>query len=236
MQQFCTMFHAKIMSLTVCFRCPKRIVLLAQHLQSAIKPSKDADLGTVNLCVSSKPWQTTESLFDCCFGTQSSKTQKKTVVPFSGDRKPQGLCEVSALLCQTNRPIIEYLTHMYHKREFHTAEGTLRWLSPTVQTQLEQVLSWLPGTSTLKELVQESESLDHEHHGPLDITVSKVLQTGVDLDGPNTPIDESRWLTFVGNTLRNTKGSTVLATIHASKGLEFLRCGMHVHATPRQIT
>lgn len=148
-------FCATQLSLTCCFRCPRRVVSVASYLLPKIRAAPTADLGGVSLC-KAKGWNALEGMVD---------------------NIPPG--ETILFVARTNRGILNFVRHLYHNAAL-CRRRSLRWAAPALLAELTN----LDDLRAVGDILQRTQSELDESHGPVDQSVHRVLEAAVDVDGP----------------------------------------------------
>jgi hypothetical protein len=196
LDQFGALFHAQSLHLTYCFRCPRRVVFLASHLHAHIRHQHDAPLGSVDMVVSSNPWQTLIGRVNAVDGTDT------------------------LFLARNNHTLLAVLSHLYH-----SADGVadVHWLSPGIARELRSLLVQSGTDATVGDLFAAAAAAVEQHNvTAIDRVILKVLDMAVRFEGRDGDPSGSPWLQWLLGVLDHggRRGLTV-ATIHAVKGEEW---------------
>ena len=194
LDQFGTLFHAQTLYLTYCFRCPRRVVFLASQLHANIRHQHDAPLGSVELVVSSNPWQ---SLVNRVDGTTDT-----------------------LFLARNNQTLLAVLSHLYHSAD---SVAEVHWLSPGIARELRSLVMHSGSDATVGDLLAAATAAVEQHNvTAVDRVIRKVLDMAVRFEGHDGDPSGSPWLQWLLAVLDHggRRGLTV-ATIHAVKGEEW---------------
>ena len=194
--QFATLFGATHLPLTCCFRCPKRVVTLAAHLNPAIRPADQADPGEVRI-VHTDGCRWVDKLLQLAASVGGS----------------------TAFVTRGNAAVLDVIRYIH--RHGDCGVPLVRWASPSVACQFATALSW--PCETLEGLRTTAASTSDEGRPPLDGTVLLLLDAALDLEGPDAPVGTSPFLALVTRlfTTPVARAQLVLCTIHAAKGAEY---------------
>jgi hypothetical protein len=203
--KFRDVFAAESLSLTCCFRCPRRVVAVAAYLNRDISAAPGAELGTVRVHTAARHWVADLlRLAECA---------------------PPG--EVTLFTTRCNATVIDILLYL------HTLSPgcglSIRWAAPTVASQLREVLEW-PGHFTLQSLHDTAADPTTGDHAPVDRAVLRLLATAIQTEGPDSDAATSPFLAHALRALCPAPGTTahlVLATIHSAKGAEYDHVVVH---------
>ena len=167
--KFRDVFAAESLSLTCCFRCPRRVVAVAAYLNRDISAAPGAELGTVRVHTAARHWVADLlRLAECA---------------------PPG--EVTLFTTRCNATVIDILLYL------HTLSPgcglSIRWAAPTVASQLREVLEW-PGHFTLQSLHDTAADPTTGDHAPVDRAVLRLLATAIQTEGPDSDAATSPFL------------------------------------------
>lgn len=192
--RFTEAFHARHYRLTYCFRCPRRVVFLARHLEGRIRARDGAHTGSVEVR----------------YTTDTLRTIQRVV------ERP--LVGGAVVLCRHNQDILEVLADA-----FRNLDGDrYHWLSAATRSEMERVtLENASGTiGDLAVALGDSTTT----RPPMDPTVKEIIELGKTLEPPDTPAADSRWIAYMRRALSAPGAGparTTIATIHAVKGLQY---------------
>lgn len=199
-------------TMSVCFRCPEKIIRMVNFINPTIKAAAGSKLG----CIS---WL--DNIEPCEIAAILSKRLSTQAIP-------QTLC-----LLRSNKEILTVMRVLYHQKD--VKRETTKWLSPSIKTDIEMLINKIVG------LDEESDGsardfLDSEGGAiaqycrtrwnelratepSIVMDVSKAVLQIIDTCDPDW------WLFLLDNiieTVSSLKGSYVLlSTIHGTKGLTF---------------
>jgi superfamily I DNA/RNA helicase len=198
-----TVFQASCLSLTCCFRCPRRVVFVASHLYPSIQAAPTAPLGFVHICKSTERRSDVWAMLE------------EAVKAFPSE-------ESVLFITRNNRCILDLVKHLYqHPDSTLCTRGSIRWAAPGIQAQLQ--LACDSGQSTsLAELVATAQGCIDDIHRPLEGAVFHILNSALDMEEGSVLVHSSHFLAFVRMLMTepNKKCSLTLSTIHGSKGAE----------------
>jgi DNA helicase II / ATP-dependent DNA helicase PcrA len=217
MERFAEMFRARALPLTYCFRCPRRVVFLAQQIDARIRAPASAAMGRVEVRYTSDTLQTVMRIAAAHRGApitllcRHNRTHSGGRAGAPGGRGHQ----ILDVLAAAHRPPL-------------AARYRYRWLSAAVRAQLDDVVAAhgeRPASALLALLGGDTVD-DGGEATPLDPTVARILRMGVRAEPAAPAVADSPWIAFVRAALGDPAGpgdaaDVVLATIHAVKGLEF---------------
>ena len=195
-----SMFQDKSLSLTCCFRCPRRVVFVASHLYPSIQPAPMAPLGLVHMCKSKERQCNVWGLLE------------QTVSAFPED-------ETVLFVTRNNRCILDLVKYLYFHPESPLCDrGAIRWAAPAICQQLQMAYN----SSHSVSLEQFMAAPHDDVHRPLEGAVLLIVSHAVEVEGGSVLVEASRFLAFVRMLLTepNKKCALTLATIHGSKGAE----------------
>ena len=193
LDQFGALFHAQSLHLTYCFRCPRRVVFLASQLHPNIRHQDGAPLGSVQMVVSSNPWQTLIGHMD---GTDT------------------------LFLARNNQTLLAVLSHLYHSAD---SVAEVHWLSPGIARELRGLMMQSGTDATVGDLRTAAAAAVEQHNvTAIERIMLKVLDMAVRFEGCDADPTGSPWLQWLLGVLDHggRRGLTV-ATIHAVKGEEW---------------
>ena len=195
------------LSLTVCYRCPRRVAYLAAQLNPLIRAASGVHLGHIRL-------------------------HRGDVGP-AYLRSQLTLAARTAVLSRTNGAILALLIHLF--RDGLSARWVSPSIQGQLRTLLGGVAG-PTGVRALRQCADHPENAtglwcgDGDPatvFGLLDSTVLSILDAAADLDGPEATVEQSAWLAFVCDSLDDgaddnaERQRLVLATVHSAKGMEY---------------
>lgn len=228
LSKFRDTFRATSLALTCCFRCPRRVVAVASHLNSQICAAPGAPCGTVRIRTCRSPWVTTLlTLVDESTGGSTLFTTR------------------------CNASLIDILVHLHTRAADHPVpRDTVRWAAPAVAAQLREVLQRCAGMTLgpgipcrwflfpgpphgrhrhnqhrTRSVGSRCPSVDTDSHSTRN--GGGVVTTGVAVHQPR--YQESPFLQMALRTLNSSSEAAqlVLATIHGAKGSEYDHVVVH---------
>lgn len=208
LQCYGSVFHAKWMSLTCCFRCPRRIVFLASHLCPTIIHEKGASLGCVSVITTAQPWQ---ALVD-----------KVSKLQMNGKKN-------TLFLARNNRTILEALGHVYHTADRMSG---IHWLSPGIARELRNLV-WNETNISFGDLLKMATVAVEQHIvTATDRVMHLILEMAVRFEGVQSNPSTSAWLQWLVQVLEEDRvgdrnNMLTVATIHAVKGEEWPHVVIH---------
>ena len=202
MDRFRDTFGARALSLSCCFRCPRRVVAVARCLHEHIKAAPQATLGCVRTHVV-RPGRWAEELRRCVARAGPDRT--------------------TMFVARSNATILEFVRHLLRGDGGGDPAG-IRWAAPALAAQLTELLDDPASAAydTLLGLRQAAETggTTDDDRAPVDRAVLRLLDSAMQTDGPHAAPATSPFLTLVRSLLQRRSGQLVLATIHGAKGAE----------------
>ena len=201
MDRFQVAFAARPLALTCCFRCPRRVIAVAQHLNGKIAAAPEAALGIVRI-----------------------RVMRTGAWPAELVRCAEAADDATMFITRCNATLLEFVRYAYAVGV--PRDLAVRWAAPSVAAQLREVLTW--PFETLDALRDAASAADVEH-APMDRTLVRLLQTAIALEGGCADVATSPFLRFVQSVLEQPvgPGQLVLATIHGAKGAECEHIVLH---------
>lgn len=189
----------RVIQLTGCFRCPRRIIGLAAHLNPVIRGGCDlnGDVGRISLHR----------------GIPSAAWIRRTVDDLGS----------IVILSRTNATILKLLGELHRCGDHKVDSGSgIHWMSASVAGHVERIMTDEENLS-LRSLQKKC-----EHDATSDPTVRRIIQAAVASDGGGMTAKESSFMQFVNTCLNlnpslpssETDAQLTLSTVHAFKGRE----------------
>ena len=190
--------------LTYCFRCPQRVITVAAHLQPAIRAAPGAPLGGP-VCV-------------------RYHADDRALVEDEVRRMMVGGPDHMLVVARCNQALLELAVRLTDAETPLLAPAAVRWIAPALAGGLARWTATAHPGETLGALVRRCTSAATDP--PAERAVVRVLEYAAKVDGTDTAVCASPVLGAVLAALETPPGPDVrltLATMHASKGLEFPR-------------
>ena len=189
-------FGGSRLPLTCCFRCPRRVVAVAAHLNPSIRAVEGAPVGQVRI--------------------QSASTRSWVGEVLRLAAASEG---TTAFVARGNASILKIVVDLHGIES--PMDGMIRWAAPSVASQLNAALGWR--CESLDALRMAAGCALDEDRAPMDRTVVQILDAAVALEGEDGDVETSPFLRFTCQLLGARPGEArlVLSTIHASKGAEY---------------
>lgn len=206
LQRYGATFRAQWLSLTCCFRCPRRVVFLASHLCSAIRHQHNAPVGAVRVLVAEHPWQTLLQ----CVQKHSAANHNRTL-----------------FLARNNRTLLAVLGHIYQTAD---CVSGIHWLSPGIARELRVLVEESVNIRLGDRLRLAGLAIEQHTATATDRIMHSILEMAIQYEGVERHASESPWLQWLVDVLDGDNGrrrALTVGTIHAVKGEEWPHVVIH---------